>query len=251
MPRKFAVLRRGVSAALTLGLVLATGAAPAQAQFINPYAQLQQQALAQQQALTAGQAQQNSRANALADALSRDTAAPTRAYSREGTASAAEGGPALQAAAGRSEPRRDETPVPFGASLFEVGGAPLSDAVNPDYLIQPGDRIGLNVLGGASAPVDQSGSAGGVNPAAAAQLVTPSIPRATSSCPRSEPVHVGGVRATALQATIQQVAGRSYTNNVRFYAVLLTTHRIGVYVAGFVLRPGAMRAARPTRCSIT
>lgn len=176
----------------------------------------------------------------LADALSRlDTA--QRNTTRAGSAVEAEGGPAILGAAGRRQVSVTSEAVPFGSSLFEGGGAPLSDAVNPDYLIQPGDRIGINVLGGASAPVESAaggGGAAGATSAGAQQAVTIVDPQGNIFLPEVGAVHVGGVRASALQTTIQQAAGRTFTGNVRFYAVLLTTHRIGVYVAGFVARPG-------------
>ena len=215
MPREMKAVRRALSAVVALAVSAATSA-PAWSQL---------PALTQPRAAT------------LADALSRLDGTQRNA-SRAGTAVAAEGGPVILGAAGRSSASVTSDPIPFGASLFEGGGAPLSDAVNPDYLIQPGDRIGINVLGGASAPVDGSGGGAGATTAGAQQAVTIVDPQGNIFLPEVGAVHVGGVRATALQSTIQQAAGRTFTGNVRFYAVLLTTHRIGVYVAGFVARPG-------------
>lgn len=190
---------------------------------------------------------------ALPDALDRP-GATGRANSREGSAVEAEGGPALQTAAGR-DVRRDSRgePEPFGAALFEnTGPLPPSDAVNPDYQIQPGDKIGLNVLGGASgaatadvntatgntSPVGQTSGASVAGAAAQQQVVQTVDPQGNIFLPEVGAVHVAGVRATALQSVIQAAAGRSYTGAVRFYAVLLTTHRVGVFVGGFVQRPG-------------
>ena len=202
---------------------------------------------ANQQALQANA----QRASALQDALDRANATG-RGVSREGSSVEAEGGPGLQTAAGR-DVRRDSNgePEPFGASLFEnTGPLPPSDAVNPDYQIQPGDKIGLNVLGGSTAPVTADAATGGaaavpstsgatVAASASQQQTLQTVdPQGNIFLPEVGAVHVAGVRATALQSVIQAAAGRSYTANVRFYAVLLTTHRVGVFVGGFVQRPG-------------
>lgn len=225
----------------------------------SPLNILQAQSQAANQAALQTNAQ---RAQALQDALDR-TNATGRGVSRVGSSVEAEGGPALQTAAGR-DVRRDNNgePVPFGAQLFEnTGPLPPSDAINPDYQIQPGDRIGINVLGAAAAPVADPNSAtssasavaglgggaaiaaqggsGTLSAAATQQQVVQTVdPQGNIFLPDVGAVHVGGVRATALQSVIQQAAGRSYTGRVRFYAVLLTTHRVGVFVGGFVERPG-------------
>lgn len=221
MRRDPSPLRRALSAAVVLAVSAAT-AAPA-------WSQLPGLPAAQPRAAT------------LADALTRLDGGQ-RNTTRAGSAVEAEGGPVLVGAAGRRNAAPTTEPVPFGASLFEGGGAPLSDAVNPDYLIQPGDRIGINVLGGASGAVDGSGAGAGAT-TGAQQAVTIVDPQGNIFLPEVGAVHVGGVRASALQSTIQQAAGRTFTGNVRFYAVLLTTHRIGVYVAGFVARPGRYAGA--------
>ncbi len=214
---------RAATAGVVAAAVAATVVAPSWAQVSN---------------LTPAQLQAARQAG-LGDVLTR-LDSNQRAATRAGTATEAEGGPTLEGAAGRQNAPAAVDPVPFGASLFEGGGAPLSDAVNPDYLIQPGDRIGLNVLGGPTASsLDASGTGAAGGASTSGQQVTTIVdPQGNIFLPEVGAVHVGGVRATALQSTIQQAAGRSFTNNVRFYAVLLTTHRIGVYVAGFVARPG-------------
>ena len=201
------------------------------------------------------QALQNNaqRASALQDALDR-TNAGERARSREGSAVEAEGGPALQTANGRDVRREaNGEPEPFGASLFEnTGPLPPSDSVNPDYQIQPGDKIGINVLGGATASatadsnpsttsantVGQTSAATLASSGSQQQSVQTVDPQGNIFLPEVGAVHVGGVRATALQSVIQAAAGRTFTATVRFYAVLLTTHRVGVFVGGFVQRPG-------------
>ena len=242
MPRK--VVRRWAAGVVIASIALAdAGAGWAQVN-TNPLSVLQASSQAANQQALQANAQ---RASALQDALDR-TNAGERARSREGSSVEAEGGPALQTANGRDVRREPNgEPEPFGASLFQnTGPLPPSDAVNPDYQIQPGDKIGLNVLGGASAPVSDTGSTagggssggGGGSATSQQQAVQTVDPQGNIFLPEVGAVHVGGVRASALQGTIQQAAGRTFTGNVRFYAVLLTTHRVGVYVAGFVQRPG-------------
>ena len=235
MQRRRDTARRASTAGLALATALAA-AAPVGAQ-VNPLAPqlLQQQQLQQQQ--------QPRSAAALADALNRQDV-NRREAARAGAVTEAEGGPSVGGAAGRAELAASLEPVPFGASLFEGGGAPLSDAVNPDYLIQPGDRVGVSVLGGPGAgTLDGSGQSAGGAASSSQQMTTVVDPQGNIFLPEVGAVHVGGVRASALQATVQQAAGRSFTGAVRFYAVLLTTHRIGVYVAGFVARPGRYAGA--------
>ncbi len=242
--------RRGAAGVAVAAVALAdAGAGWAQIN-ANPLSVLQASSQASNQAALQANAQ---RASALQDALDR-TNASGRANSREGSSVEAEGGPALQTANGRDVRREaNGDPEPFGASLFEnTGPLPPSDSVNPDYQIQPGDKIGLNVLGGAtgSATADANPTTGATSPvggtsgasiassSAQQQVVQTVDPQGNIFLPEVGAVHVGGVRATALQSVIQAAAGRSFTATVRFYAVLLTTHRVGVFVGGFVQRPG-------------
>src|SRR4249919_1933299 len=67
-----------------------------------------------------------------------------RAVVRAGQATQAEGGPVAESAVGRAaDEAAKPAPEPFGASLFKNGPPGSSDVVNPDYKIQPGDRISL------------------------------------------------------------------------------------------------------------
>ena len=245
-------LRRGAAVVAVAGLLLTDGGAAWGQVNTNPLSVIQ---FSSQQANQAALQANAQRTSAVQDALDR-TNAGERSRNRAGSAVEAEGGPALQTANGRDVRREaDGEPEPFGASLFEnTGTLPPSDSVNPDYQIQPGDKIGLNVLGAASAPVTadlganvQTGasgagatsSSGAVSAAASQQQTIQTVdPQGNIFLPEVGAVHVGGVRATALQSVIQGAAGRAYTLNVRFYAVLLTTHRVGVFVGGFVQRPG-------------
>lgn len=215
--------RRGVAGLVAVAMAAGAGA-PATAQFIPGFSN---PAAANQQALS--------------EAIGRLNA-NERAAARAGTTTQAEGGPTLDAAAGRARRSTTEGPVPFGASLFEGGSPTASEAVNPDYQIQPGDRIGVSVLGapgggGLDSNAASAGAGAGVT-SNAGQAILIVDPQGNVFIPEVGAVHVGGVRASALQPTLQQAISRSFTSNVRIYAVLLTTHRIGVYVAGFVAKPG-------------
>jgi protein involved in polysaccharide export with SLBB domain len=112
--------------------------------------------------------------------------------------------------------------VPFGASLFPAGVVPQSSsAPNPNYIIQPGDTVSIQAYGGVTssvtAPVDSQGN-----------VFLPSF----------GPVHVAGIMAANLQATVQQSLAHAFTSNVNVYAVLESETSISVFVAGFVKAPG-------------
>lgn len=146
-----------------------------------------------------------------------------RSVVRAGQATQAEGGPVAQGAVGRAaEETAKPAPEPFGASLFKNGPPGQSDTVNPDYKIQPGDRISLYVWGGLTSP----------------EMVSPVDPSGNINVPGHGPVHVGGVRAGDLRSYLRDQTARSFTANVSIYAVVLTSQRVGVLVTGFVKRPG-------------
>jgi protein involved in polysaccharide export with SLBB domain len=150
-----------------------------------------------------------------------------RGVVRQGEPTQAEGGPSAPTAIGDLERRNFGAGVePFGASLF-TGAAPASsDTPNPAYRIQPGDRVAIRVWGGfdadTTATVDPDGNVflQGVGP-----------------------VRVAGVAASDLQSTIERDVGRVFTQRVYVYAVLITTHRVAVFVTGYVKRPGRYSGA--------
>jgi protein involved in polysaccharide export with SLBB domain len=111
--------------------------------------------------------------------------------------------------------------TPFGAQLFTGSNPQSNPAPNPNYIIQPGDTVSIQAYGGvtsqANAPVDTQGN-----------IFLPSF----------GPVHVAGVIAANLQATVQQQLAHAFTGNVNVYAVLESENAISVYVAGFVKAPG-------------
>jgi protein involved in polysaccharide export with SLBB domain len=167
----------------------------------------------------------SAQAQSISDVLAK-VAGPQSATARAGQATAADAGPTVQAAVGEKAPIL--APEPFGAALFENAAPVSSDATNPDYVIQAGDRISVSVLGGS-------------DPAAP----TPSTPmsllvdgQGNVFLPDVGPVHIAGMRADALQPSIEAAASRVYTSRVNIYAVLETTHKVGVFVAGYVQRPG-------------
>ena len=116
----------------------------------------------------------------------------------------------------------DGYPIPeFGTQLFSGSFAGTRPADRPDYLIQPGDQVVVNLYGavnsGGTQTVDASGNVFiiGVGP-----------------------VHVGGVAVSALQPTVSQAVGRVFTGAVSVYATVSNAGTIGVYVSGDVMRPG-------------
>jgi protein involved in polysaccharide export with SLBB domain len=152
---------------------------------------------------------------------------PNRALTRPGEPTEAEGGPTAPPPIGETERRGvGELIQPFGASLFAGTSPASSDTPNPAYRIQPGDRVSVRVWGGfeaeATSAVDPDGNIflQGVGP-----------------------VHVAGVAAGELQGTIERSISAVFTQKVYVYAVLITTHRVAVFVTGFVKRPGRYTGA--------
>jgi protein involved in polysaccharide export with SLBB domain len=111
--------------------------------------------------------------------------------------------------------------LPFGASLFTTTTPPSNMAPNPNYVIQPGDTVSIQVYGGetaqSSANVDTQGNV---------------------FLPGFGPVHVAGVLAANLQQTVQKEIANAFTSNVSVYAVLQTESSISIFVTGFVKAPG-------------
>ena len=110
---------------------------------------------------------------------------------------------------------------PFGASLFTNVTPPSNIAPNPNYIIQPGDTVSVQLYGGetaqSSSVVDTQGNV---------------------FLPGFGPVHVAGVSAANLQLTVQKEIANAFTTNVSVYAVLQTENSISIYVTGFVKSPG-------------
>lgn len=113
---------------------------------------------------------------------------------------------------------------PFGANLFQGGSfsAEREDGLNPEYIIQPGDRIGLRIWGAADvnevAVVDAQGN-----------IFVPNV----------GPIRVEGVRNGQLNTHIKSAVERVFTQNINVYTNLQSTTPVLVYVTGFVKKPGA------------
>ncbi|MHC1727603.1 MAG: polysaccharide biosynthesis/export family protein [Syntrophobacteraceae bacterium] len=112
--------------------------------------------------------------------------------------------------------------APFGASLFAgQAGVQRHDAANPDYIIQPGDRVALHVWGAKTADdiltVDTQGNV---------------------FVPEVGPLKVAGVRNSQLNQVVRDHVGRVFKDKVEIYTNLVAAQQIGVFVTGYVSRPG-------------
>lgn len=116
-----------------------------------------------------------------------------------------------------------ETPSPFGSNLFEGGfRAEREDGLNPDYLIQPGDRISLVVWGAMSFEGEVAVDAQG-------NIFLPNV----------GPVRVAGIRNEDLTKRIDSAIRTVFTENVNIYTNLQSTQPIVVFVTGYVKNPGS------------
>ncbi len=145
---------------------------------------------------------------------------PDRVLSRTGTETQSEGGPTATGPLGDAS-RIGGRPAVFGASLFTRDATSVSDAPNPNYQIIPGDRVSIRVWG-----------------AVEAETVAVVDPTGNLFLPNIGPIRIAGTRAGDLQQVVEAEVQRTYTSQVQVYAVLLSTQRIGVFVAGFVRTPG-------------
>ena len=112
--------------------------------------------------------------------------------------------------------------APFGANLFRGNFAgTYSDGVNGDYVILPGDRIMVRVWGAKTyddvLPVDRQGN-----------IFLPEV----------GPVHVAGLKQSALSGAVRSRLASVFTDNVNIYVNLQSSQPVAVYVTGFVNRPG-------------
>ena len=113
-------------------------------------------------------------------------------------------------------------PQPFGASLFRGGFSNShEDGLNPEYQVQPGDRVTVRVWGA----VDFND----------VQVVDP---QGNLFIPSVGPIPVGGVTNRDLNNRVQQAVSAVFTNNVRVYTSLNGTQPVAVFVTGFVPAPG-------------
>jgi protein involved in polysaccharide export with SLBB domain len=113
---------------------------------------------------------------------------------------------------------------PFGSNLFQGSFfvAEREDGLNPDYIIQPGDRIALQIWG-----------------ATTLNEVTVVDSQGNIFVPEVGPIQVAGVSSAQLNNTITAALQRVFTQNVNVYTNLQGTTPVIVFVTGFVNRPGS------------
>ena len=109
----------------------------------------------------------------------------------------------------------------FGTELFLGSFAGTRPADRPDYVIQPGDQIAINLYGAINNGINQVVDATG-------NVFITGV----------GPVHVLGVRAADLQSTVSTAVRQVFTGAVGVYATVGQAGSIGVFVSGDVNRPG-------------
>lgn len=109
----------------------------------------------------------------------------------------------------------------FGSQLFK--GPPVSTRMSsdPNYELQRGDRVAVRAFGAYSADLVEEIDQNGI-------LFIPEV----------GPVELAGRRAGQLQRLIENAVRKTFTENVRVYATLVTPGSVGIYVTGDVNRPG-------------
>lgn len=120
-------------------------------------------------------------------------------------------------------PEQSDAPSPFGANLFKGGfRAEREDGFNPNYVVQPGDRISVRIWGAMSfddtAVVDAQGN-----------IFVPDV----------GPIRVGGAESSELTSRIKLALNRVFTNNIEVYTNVAGTTPVAVYVTGYVKAPGS------------
>ena len=150
-----------------------------------------------------------------------DLPGQSRGTERAGSPTQAEGGPTLVTPLGDLQRAAGPATAVFGASLFTGQAQSSSDAPNPNYVLAPGDRISVRAWG-----------------AVDAEQIAQIDPAGNLFLPNIGPIRVAGTRAGDLQRVVEGEIRRVYTQQVQVYATVLSTQRIGVFVAGFVKSPG-------------
>ena len=113
---------------------------------------------------------------------------------------------------------------PFGSNLFSKSSfsSEREDGLNPEYLIQPGDRITLRIWGAANinelVVVDAQGN-----------IFVPEV----------GPIKIAGAKNSELNKTIANALKRVFTKNINVYTNLQSTTPVQVFVTGFVNKPGS------------
>lgn len=134
-------------------------------------------------------------------------------------------------------------PPPFGSNLFGTPKAPPSTTTpsaagqpmpsaqshanfDPNYVVQPGDAVDVQLYGATSISAPSTVNANG-------DIFIPTV----------GPVHVGGTTAAALPGAVSGAVQQVYVQNVRVYAALLSAIPVNVFVTGPVLHPGQYPAS--------
>lgn len=111
---------------------------------------------------------------------------------------------------------------PFGSQLFDGGFSGLrSDGLNSDYKVTPGDQVVLRIWG-----------------AIEMERVLPIDARGNVFIPTIGPVKVQGLSHKDLDTRIRGAVRSIYPENVNVYTQVQGVQPVGVFVTGFVLRPG-------------
>ena len=123
-------------------------------------------------------------------------------------------------ARGRSP--EETSSVPFGANLFTGGfSGDGENGLNPDYVLQPGDRVSVRIWGATEfnegLTIDHQGN-----------VFLPTV----------GPVALGGYRNSELNGRVTQAVATVYTDNVRVYTSLDGSQPVAVFVTGYVRSPG-------------
>lgn len=112
---------------------------------------------------------------------------------------------------------------PFGFNLFAGGfQSERESGINPEYVVQPGDRITLKIWGATNIDTIVVTDAQG-------NIFIPDV----------GPIKVEGVRNADLTSRIERAVRRVFTQNVNIYTNLEGTLPVAVYVTGFVTTPGS------------
>lgn len=111
---------------------------------------------------------------------------------------------------------------PFGANLFNGGFSnDREDGLNPNYVVQPGDRVSVRIWGATqfsdNLTVDPQGN-----------IFIPTV----------GPIQVAGTSNSDLNARVSQSVATVFTDNVRVYTSLDGSQPVAVFVTGFVQNPG-------------
>ncbi|MCL4152393.1 UNVERIFIED_CONTAM: hypothetical protein GTU68_016146, partial [Idotea baltica] len=111
---------------------------------------------------------------------------------------------------------------PFGANLFNGGFSnDREDGLNPNYIVQPGDRVSVRIWGATEfadhLTVDPQGN-----------IFIPTV----------GPIMVAGTSNQDLNQRVSKSVATVFTDNVRVYTSLDGSQPVAVYVTGFVSNPG-------------